>query len=59
MTYSTYHNLAEKKKTIYINHTAIISIIYTTEYLTKFRIWNMVCDPSFLGEYNKSYKYTP
>jgi hypothetical protein len=30
LTYSTYHNPAEKKKTMSINHTAIISINCTT-----------------------------
>jgi len=30
--YCTYHNLAEKKKTMSINHTAVISINYTTQH---------------------------
>jgi hypothetical protein len=30
LTYSTYHNPADKKKTVSTNHTAIISINYTT-----------------------------
>jgi hypothetical protein len=30
LTYSTHHSPAEKKKTISINHTATVSINYTT-----------------------------
>jgi hypothetical protein len=33
LTYNTYHNPAEKKKPMSINHTKIISINYTTPWV--------------------------
>ena len=48
LTYSTYHNPAEKKKTMSINHTPIISINYTTQHtagqdMTEFHILPTEC----------------